>query len=184
MIRCTYPLNFTAGLFALQYPLHLLAHIDTHSVRLRVFVEPLCISTLLIPWEFQFQLPLLRPLTSVLTHSCTCNIVHAACFFHSLSGSRGFPGVVPLPIPSLDVNNMSNVLNFVFWGPVPEVFFFFFSQPVAGLTNRVPVWDSWARAPLPNSFKFSRCFGTRGSFFKNSERAQLPLPSPQNYYIW
>jgi len=49
-----------------------------------------------------------------LTHSCTCNIVHAACFFHSLSGSRGFPGVVPLPIPSLDVNNMSNVLNFVF----------------------------------------------------------------------
>jgi len=60
-----------------------------------------------------------------LTHSCTCNIVHAACFFDLLSGSRGFPGVVPLSIPSLDVNNMSNVLNFVFWGPVPEVFFFF-----------------------------------------------------------
>ena len=48
------------------------------------------------------------------------------CFFHLHSGSRGFPGVVPLSILSVDANNMSNVLNFVFQGPVPEVSFFFF----------------------------------------------------------
>ena len=29
--------------------------------------------------------------------------------------------------------------------------FFFFLQPVAGLTNQVPVWDSWAGAPLDYS---------------------------------
>jgi hypothetical protein len=47
------------------------------------------------------------------------------CFvFHSLSGFRGFPGVVPLSIAFVDANNISNVLNFVLRGPVPEVSFF------------------------------------------------------------
>ena len=68
-------------------------------------------------------------------------------FFHLLSGLRGFPGVVPLSMASVDANNISNVLGFAFRGPVPEASFFF-SQPVAGLTNRVPVRDSRARAPL------------------------------------
>jgi len=74
-------------------------------------------------------------------------IVAFPCF-HSLSGFTGFPGVVRLPIASVDASNISNVLNFAFRGPVPEMSFFFFSQPVAGLTNWVPVQDSWARAPL------------------------------------
>ena len=68
-------------------------------------------------------------------------------FFHSLSGFRGFPGVISLSIASVNANNISNVLGFAFRGPVPEASFFF-SQPVAGLTNRVPVQDSRARAPL------------------------------------
>ena len=34
---------------------------------------------------------------------------------------------------------------------------FFFLQPVAGLTNRVPVWDSRAGAPLNRTFCRSRC---------------------------
>ena len=68
-------------------------------------------------------------------------------FFHLLSGFTGFPGVIPLSIASVDANNISNVLNFAFRGPVPETSFFF-SQPVAGLTNRVPVRDSRAGAPL------------------------------------
>jgi len=46
--------------------------------------------------------------------------------FHSLSGFTGFPGVVQLSIASVDANNISNVLNFAFRGPVPETFFFFF----------------------------------------------------------
>ena len=36
-------------------------------------------------------------------------------FFHLLSGVKGFPGVVPLSIASVDDNNnISNSLNFVF----------------------------------------------------------------------
>jgi len=70
---------------------------------------------------------------------------------YSLSGFTGFPGVVPLSIASVDANNISNVLNFPFRGPVPETFFFFFSQPMAGLTNQVPVRDSRAGAPLLRS---------------------------------
>ena len=35
-------------------------------------------------------------------------------FFHLLSGFTGFPGVVPLSIAFVDVNNISNVLNFAF----------------------------------------------------------------------
>jgi hypothetical protein len=46
-------------------------------------------------------------------------------FFHSLSGPRDFPGVVSLSIASVDANNIANVLNFAFRGPVPEVSFFF-----------------------------------------------------------
>ena len=67
------------------------------------------------------------------------------CFFFSLA--IWFYGVIPLSIASVDANNISNVLNFAFRGPVPETSFFF-SQPVAGLTNRVPVQDSRAGAPL------------------------------------
>jgi hypothetical protein len=49
-------------------------------------------------------------------------------FFHSLSGFKGFPGVVPLSIAFVDANNISNVLNFMLRGPVLEVSFFFFSS--------------------------------------------------------
>ena len=117
-----------------------LARIDTHSVHLQVFVEPFCASTVPIPPEFRF--PLLLPPVSPNMESHS-----RICFFHSLSGFKGLPGVVPLSIVSVDVNNISNVLNFAFRGPVPEVFFF----PVAGLTNRVPVRDSRAGGPLRTS---------------------------------
>ena len=69
-------------------------------------------------------------------------------FFHMLSGFSGFPVAVPVSIASVDANIISIVLNFVFWGPAPEVSFFFFLQHVAGLTSRVPVRDSRAGAPL------------------------------------
>ena len=69
------------------------------------------------------------------------------CFL-ILGELRGFPGAVQLSIPSVDTNSICNVLNFVFLGPFPEVSFLFFSQPGAGLTNWVPVWDSRAGAPL------------------------------------
>ena len=66
------------------------------------------------------------------------------------NGFMGFPGVIPLSIASVDANNISNVLNFAFRGPIPETSFFF-SQPAAGLTtNRVLVWDFRAGAPLRN----------------------------------
>ena len=48
-------------------------------------------------------------------------------FFHSLAGFRRFPGVVPLSIAFVDANNVFNVLNFVFRGPVLEASFFFFA---------------------------------------------------------
>ena len=32
-------------------------------------------------------------------------------FFHSLPGSRGFPGAVSLSIASVDAKNTSNILN-------------------------------------------------------------------------
>ena len=54
-------------------------------------------------------------------------------FFHLLSGFRGFPEAVPVSIASVDANIISSVLNFVFWGPAPEVFFFFFAA--CGWTN-------------------------------------------------
>ena len=54
-------------------------------------------------------------------------------FFHSLSGFTGFPGVIPLSIASVDANNISNVLNFAFRGPVPGTSFFFFTA--CGWTN-------------------------------------------------
>ena len=54
----------------------------------------------------------------------------------------------------LDANIISNILNFVFWGPAPEVSFFFL-QHVAGLTNRGPVWDSQARAPLCTAITYT-----------------------------
>ena len=54
-------------------------------------------------------------------------------FFHLLSGFRGFPEAVPVSIASVDANIISNVLNFVFRGPAPEVSFFFFAA--FGWTN-------------------------------------------------
>ena len=53
----------------------------------------------------------------------------------------------------------SNVLKYfktLFWG-CPFCVHCFFSQPLAGLTNQVPVQDSQARAPLiqPAMNKFS-----------------------------
>jgi len=51
-----------------------------------------------------------------------------------LSGFTSFPGVVPLSIPSVDANNISNVHNFAFQGPVPEMSFFFFFT-ACGWTN-------------------------------------------------
>ena len=47
-------------------------------------------------------------------------------FFRPLSAFRGFPGAVPVSIASVDANIISNILNFVFQGPAPEVSFFFF----------------------------------------------------------
>ena len=74
------------------------------------------------------------------------------CFFFTrfliLGELRGFPGAVQLSIASVDINSIYNVLNYVFLGPFPDMSFFFFSQPGAGLTSQVPVWDSWAGAPL------------------------------------
>ena len=36
------------------------------------------------------------------------------CFFHLLSGSRGFPGAVSLSIASVDAKNTFNILNSAF----------------------------------------------------------------------
>ena len=65
-------------------------------------------------------------------------------FFHLLSGSRGFQGVVSISTASVDANNTSNILISAFQSPVPEVSFFL--QPEAGLTN----WHQYriCRAPL------------------------------------
>ena len=49
--------------------------------------------------------------------------------FHSLSSVRGFPGAVPRSLASVYANNISNVLNFEFRGPVPERSFFFRGLP-------------------------------------------------------
>ena len=55
-------------------------------------------------------------------------------FFHPLSGFGGFPEAVPVSTASVDATNIiSNVLNFVFRGPAPEVSFFFFAA--SGWTN-------------------------------------------------
>ena len=69
-------------------------------------------------------------------------------FFHPLSAFRGFPGAVPVSIASVDliISLMYSILCFE--ALLQSCLFFFFWQPVAGLTNRVPVWDSRARAPL------------------------------------
>ena len=98
-------------------------------------------------------------------------------FFHSLSGFRGFPGVISLSIASVDANNISNVLGFAFRGPVPEAsFFFFFSQPVAGLTNRVPVRDSRARAPwvMPLTCRACHCTNDANTFWSTGQSLFLP----------
>ena len=137
-------------------------------------------------------------------------------FFHTLSG---FPVAVPVSIASVDANIISIVLNFVFWGPAPEVLerwemaraghrlgrmagiavglgrstatatetylqghvttrsrptipvSFFFLQPVAGLTNRVPVRDFRAGAPLLHGkgmffLFFFTCFLVLEAFLK------------------
>ena len=67
-------------------------------------------------------------------------------FFHLLSGFRGFPEAVPVSIASVDANIIYNVLNFVFWGPAPEVSFFFATW--GWTNNQVPVRDSRAGEPL------------------------------------
>ena len=70
-------------------------------------------------------------------------------FFHPLSAFRGFPGAVPVSIASMDLIIFLMYSILCSEAPAPEVSFFFFWQPVAGLTNRVPVRDSRAGAPLP-----------------------------------
>ena len=67
--------------------------------------------------------------------------------FHLLSGFRGFPGVVPVSIASVDANIISNVLKLCSEA-LPHRCLFFFCSLVAGLTNQVPVWDTQAGAPL------------------------------------
>ena len=68
-------------------------------------------------------------------------------FFHSFSGARCLPEVVPLSILSVILITCFSVLNLMFRGPVPEVAFFF-SQPAAGLLT-------WLRGFLNCLFVFN-----------------------------
>ena len=69
-------------------------------------------------------------------------------FSHPLSAFRGFPGAVPVSIASVDliISLMYSILCSE--ALLQRCLFFFFWQPVAGLTNWVLVQDSQAGAPL------------------------------------
>ena len=61
-----------------------LARIDTHSVHLQVCMEPFCASTVPVPQEFRFPLPLLLPVCNLslpfLHLHCSCCLHFHLCF--------------------------------------------------------------------------------------------------------